>query len=735
MTDLLTWVNTTMRSPYALYTTIALLVSGLMLLVYRRVEMVRPRTGTPIDATTGLWTASHLNRALNAEIDRARPFNRPIALALVSIDGLSGITRAHGRQTAESVLRRVAEHVQGACRPYDVAGVLSSGVFYIILPEMVWSAVLSVAEGIRDKTNEITLSLSSGAQPFSPTVSIGVSFFPRDADTAIGLISAAEQVLEVARQIGPNRVESTVSNRSVESDAFARSTAQPSSLTTQRQAADVAALRTRLRTDRSPAKTPAPPRTLALVMAGVITLGVVVALVGSALSPHYDWLAVALVGILAILAQLPRVKNLYQGSSVSVSVAVNFAAALLGGIPAVVVSSAAIAFAHWLQRRPASYKTLYNWATHILAGSLVAVVFTSLGIPVRVDTLLVLAPPVILCALGYYLIDTGLIAVSLGLSSQTPVVSVWRERCQWLGVPYVVLCILGLCLCIAYNGLGVLGLLTFTVPVLMMAYAQKQYLDKAEQSMKDVERANQELAAAHRSAAAATASARQLNEEILATVAQLIDTREPNMAGHSQRVAVHAVALAEDLNLPPLRVDAIRQAAYLHDIGKIGVPDGILGKVGRLTAEEYEAIKQHVQLGVQLLESCPQLSHLAPIVRYHHERWDGHGYPDGVQGGRIPIEARILSLGDAVDAMASGRAYRAAMNRDEIIAELRRAASAQLDPHLCEVYIRILLREPTVVPAQPAAPVAETAAADQTTDTEQGRTLTPRPATAVIGAR
>jgi HD-GYP domain-containing protein (c-di-GMP phosphodiesterase class II) len=193
------------------------------------------------------------------------------------------------------------------------------------------------------------------------------------------------------------------------------------------------------------------------------------------------------------------------------------------------------------------------------------------------------------------------------------------------------------------------------------------------------------------------------------------------------------VALAEDLNLPPSRVDAIRQAAYLHDIGKIGVPDGILGKADRLTDEEYEAVKQHVPLGVQLLESCPQLSHLAPIVRYHHERWDGKGYPDGVVGGRIPLEARILSLSDAVDAMASGRAYRAAMDRDEIIAELRRCAGAQLDPHLSEVFTRILLRDATAVRPHAPAQAPEREPAERSSDIRRDLHHAAQPATAALG--
>jgi putative nucleotidyltransferase with HDIG domain len=227
----------------------------------------------------------------------------------------------------------------------------------------------------------------------------------------------------------------------------------------------------------------------------------------------------------------------------------------------------------------------------------------------------------------------------------------------------------------------------------MMTFSQKQYLDKVEESTREVERINKELVAAHHNAAAATSAARRFNEEILLTLARIIDSREPDMAGHSLRVAEYAVALAEELSLPSDRIEIIRQAALLHDIGKIGVPDGILGKRGRLTEEEFDLIKMHVTLGADLLAAAPGLSHLVPIIRYHHERWDGRGYPERISSGRMPLEARILSLCDAVEAMSSGRSYRPAMSLDQIISEVRIGAGGQFDPYLVDVFIRLLVRD------------------------------------------
>jgi HD-GYP domain-containing protein (c-di-GMP phosphodiesterase class II) len=140
-------------------------------------------------------------------------------------------------------------------------------------------------------------------------------------------------------------------------------------------------------------------------------------------------------------------------------------------------------------------------------------------------------------------------------------------------------------------------------------------------------------------------------------------------------------------------VEVIRQAAFLHDIGKIGIPDGILSTPGALTAEQYEQVKMHVTMGVELLEACPGLAHLAPIIRYHHERWDGHGYPDRLKRETMPLEARILSLCDAVEAMSSQRPYRPALTLDQIIADVRANAGGQFDPYLAEVFMRMVRRK------------------------------------------
>jgi HD-GYP domain-containing protein (c-di-GMP phosphodiesterase class II) len=141
------------------------------------------------------------------------------------------------------------------------------------------------------------------------------------------------------------------------------------------------------------------------------------------------------------------------------------------------------------------------------------------------------------------------------------------------------------------------------------------------------------------------------------------------------------------LGLPDEMLKSLRIAALLHDVGKIGVPDDILRKPGRLTPYEYEIVKQHVALGDLIVRDVPDVAHIREGVRYHHERWDGQGYMVGLAGENIPLIARILAVGDAFSAMTTSRPYRKALPAEEALAELKAAAGTQLDGQLVEAFV------------------------------------------------
>jgi diguanylate cyclase (GGDEF)-like protein len=185
------------------------------------------------------------------------------------------------------------------------------------------------------------------------------------------------------------------------------------------------------------------------------------------------------------------------------------------------------------------------------------------------------------------------------------------------------------------------------------------------------------------------ALAAQLAHANMATVAALaaaVDAKDAYTQGHSQRVSAYAAALAETLALSAAEVARITLTGQLHDVGKIGVPDSILSKPGRLTADEYQIIQQHTVIGERMLAGVPFLREILPAVRHHHERWDGQGYPDGLRGEQIPRDALILAVADAFDAMTSSRTYRSALPLAEACRRIAEGSGSQFDPRVVQAF-------------------------------------------------
>lgn len=168
-----------------------------------------------------------------------------------------------------------------------------------------------------------------------------------------------------------------------------------------------------------------------------------------------------------------------------------------------------------------------------------------------------------------------------------------------------------------------------------------------------------------------------------------IDAKDRYTRGHSERVAMLAATLAAKTGAGPVEVERIRIAGLLHDVGKIGVPESVLTKPGRLTEAEFACIRLHPEIGHRILRDIPQLNDVLPGVLHHHERWDGHGYPHGLSGEAIPRVARILALSDTFDAMSSTRSYRPALPRERVMAEIAKCAGAQFDPTLVPAFLAI----------------------------------------------
>jgi HD-GYP domain-containing protein (c-di-GMP phosphodiesterase class II) len=183
-----------------------------------------------------------------------------------------------------------------------------------------------------------------------------------------------------------------------------------------------------------------------------------------------------------------------------------------------------------------------------------------------------------------------------------------------------------------------------------------------------------------------------LNAMFLGTLEALtasIDAKDRYTSGHSQRVALLTRQLARRMGMDDHTVSRMWIAGLVHDIGKIGVPEAVLTKPGRLTDEEFAEIKKHPEIGYRILEDIPQLKDILPGVLYHHERWDGRGYPSGLVGEDIPVIARLIALADSFDAMSSTRTYRASLSREQVLEEILHCAGSQFDPALAPEFVKL----------------------------------------------
>ena len=182
----------------------------------------------------------------------------------------------------------------------------------------------------------------------------------------------------------------------------------------------------------------------------------------------------------------------------------------------------------------------------------------------------------------------------------------------------------------------------------------------------------------------------EMGNETVMTIARTVDAKDINTSQHSLRVSEYSVLIAKELGYNEDECENLKKAALLHDIGKIGIPDRILNKPDRLTDEEYALMKSHVEKGAQILKNFTLINHVEEGALYHHERYDGSGYMYGLKGEEIPLNARIIGIADAFDAMTANRVYRKKLDKDYVIREIKRGSGTQFDPKLVEIMLGLI---------------------------------------------
>ena len=182
---------------------------------------------------------------------------------------------------------------------------------------------------------------------------------------------------------------------------------------------------------------------------------------------------------------------------------------------------------------------------------------------------------------------------------------------------------------------------------------------------------------------------KELFYKTIKSIASALDAKDPYTHGHSMRVTLYSIILAKELNTPEDQLELIETAGLLHDIGKIAIPESILCKAGKLTDDEFKIMKTHPINSEKLLSSIKKLHDICPGVKYHHEKWNGKGYPEGLAGENIPFAARVIAIADTYDAMTSTRSYRKALSHEIAIEEIEKCAGTQFDPNLAKKFIEI----------------------------------------------
>ncbi len=375
--------------------------------------------------------------------------------------------------------------------------------------------------------------------------------------------------------------------------------------------------------------------------------------------------------------------QVYGRGSVSVSAIGVLTSAFLFDTGTAMAVAVLAAVAQWIRSRSQLYKLVFDASNFALAAAAASLVFQALD-----DWRL---PAAVLAGLVYAAINNGLLCLAMSLAERTPVATIWFERLHWARFHFAMFGPLALAATIAYEQIGTAGLVAFALPPALMILSVRQYLERTAAAVEEVREANQSLRRAHK--------------DTIAALSRSMEAKDLYTGGHTERVAAVAVGLARRLGFRDEELEAIEIGALLHDIGKIGIPEHVLSKPGKLTEDEWELIKTHPVISDYILSELDLHPFVRQCARSSHERIDGAGYPDGLSGENIPLPARIVLVADALDALTSTRSYRAARPFLGALAEIRAHTGTQFCPRVVAALEELWRTEPGVFGAELLKPV------------------------------
>ena len=362
--------------------------------------------------------------------------------------------------------------------------------------------------------------------------------------------------------------------------------------------------------------------------------------------------------------------------SFSLSDALTFLMLVLYGPAAAVVASG-------LDGLIASIRTIRKWQSNVFTLAMIAVSMfgASFGYELamryqelepyagRNQRAWQLALPLFTTAVVYCLINSWTAAILIALRYRRQIWQQWTDNHLWINILYFPLVLVALALYACLQYFGWVSVLSGVPALLLIYFSYQQYNKKVEEKIHKIEEMN------------------ALNLAAVRSLALAIDVRSGATTGHAERVKIYVRSLARLFHLSELDTQALEAGAMLRDVGMLAVPDHILTKPGKLTTAEFEKMKMHTIVGAEILSEVKFPYDVVPIVRHHHEQWDGEGYPDALRGEEIPLTARILAVADCFDAARENRYHRKAKTLEEAVAWLRENAGKQFDPQIVESFI------------------------------------------------
>src|SRR3954468_9755233 len=356
------------------------------------------------------------------------------------------------------------------------------------------------------------------------------------------------------------------------------------------------------------------------------------------------------------------------------TLSVNFLFTLLGVLELSLPETLCIGLASTLTqfywrpaRRPKTVQLLFNLSQVTVSSAVAYGAY-------RLMVLKVLHGPghlaLLVAAITHFACNTSAMSTIIGLTESKPIRKVWNDSYLWSFPYYMVGAATAGLIHFLNAHIGWQSSLLVLPPIYLLYRSYRLYLGKLETEKRHAEQVS------------------KLHLRTIEALALAIEAKDENTAEHLQRVRVYSMELAKELRLTEDETEALQAASVLHDIGKLAVPEHIISKPGRLTPEEFEKMKIHPIVGGEILERVQFPYPVVPIVRAHHEKWDGSVSPGGLPGKAIPIGARILSVVDCLDALATDRQYRRAVPLDEAMAEVVRCSGKDFDPRVVEVLHR-----------------------------------------------